>query len=69
MTMTAVTRVLTHPDEANGRLPFDLPRDMSSVTANASDAPYDLDDPLFRHALWTSTSTSTSTGTTAEGHG
>lgn len=31
-----------------GKLPFDLPRDMPSVTAQAPDAAHDLDDPLFK---------------------
>jgi beta-glucosidase len=32
----------------SGKLPFDLPRDMPSVAAQASDAAHDLEDPLFK---------------------
>ena len=32
----------------SGKLPFDLPRDMPSVTAQAADAAHDLEDPLFK---------------------
>jgi beta-glucosidase len=31
-----------------GKLPFDLPSDMPSVMAQAADAPFDMDDPLFK---------------------
>src|SRR5208283_1537716 len=31
-----------------GKLPFDLPRDMPSVMAQAADVPHDLYDPLFQ---------------------
>jgi beta-glucosidase len=32
----------------SGKLPYDLPRDMPSVTAQAADAAHDLEDPLFK---------------------
>ena len=31
-----------------GKLPYDLPRDMPSVAAQAADAAHDLEDPLFK---------------------
>jgi beta-glucosidase len=31
-----------------GKLPYDLPSDMPSVTAQAPDAAHDLEDPLFK---------------------
>ena len=31
-----------------GKLPFDLPSDMPSVMAQAADAPFDMEDPLFK---------------------
>ncbi|WP_285115634.1 glycoside hydrolase family 3 N-terminal domain-containing protein [Leifsonia sp. fls2-241-R2A-40a] len=40
--------VLAGRADAQGALPFDLPRDMASVAASAPDAPDDTPDPLFR---------------------
>jgi len=44
----ALLDVLTGAAEPKGRLPFDLPRSMSAVTANRPDVPFDTVDPLFR---------------------
>ncbi|AOX45874.1 glycoside hydrolase family 3 N-terminal domain-containing protein [Microbacterium sp. BH-3-3-3] len=42
-----VLRVLRGEVEAEGRLPFELPRSMAAVAANHSDTPDDTADPLF----------------------
>ena len=36
---------------ATGKLPFDLPRDMSSVAQQKEDVPHDLANPLFRQGF------------------
>jgi beta-glucosidase len=41
--------VLTGRHAARGRLPFDLPRSMTSVEAGRPDVPFDDPDPLFRY--------------------
>ena len=40
-------RVLTGDLGADGRLPFELPRDMAAVRRSAPDVPNDTEDPLF----------------------
>ena len=44
----ALLDVLTGAAEAQGRLPFDLPRSMAAVEASRPDVPFDTPDPLFR---------------------
>jgi hypothetical protein len=45
---SALLDVVFGKQMATGKLPFDLPSDMPSVTAQAADAAHDLEDPLFR---------------------
>ena len=45
---SALLDVVFGKQKATGKLPFDLPSDMPSVTAQAADAAHDLEDPLFR---------------------
>jgi beta-glucosidase len=40
-------RVLTGDLDANGHLPFELPRDMAAVQQSAPDTPNDTENPLF----------------------
>ena len=44
----ALLDVLTGAAQAQGRLPFDLPRSMAAVEASRPDVPFDTADPLFR---------------------
>ncbi|MFT4210769.1 MAG: glycoside hydrolase family 3 N-terminal domain-containing protein [Microbacterium sp.] len=44
----ALLDVLSGEAPARGRLPFDVPRSMASVSASRPDVPFDTEDPLFR---------------------
>jgi beta-glucosidase len=44
----ALLDVIFGKAKPSGKLPFDLPSDMPSVMAQAADAPFDMDDPLFK---------------------
>jgi len=44
----ALLDVLTGAADAQGKLPFDLPRSMAAVAASRPDVPFDTIDPLFR---------------------
>jgi len=44
----ALLDVIFGKAKPTGKLPFDLPSDMSSVMAQAADVPFDIDDPLFK---------------------
>jgi beta-glucosidase len=44
----ALLDVIFGKAKPTGKLPFDLPSDMPSVMAQAADAPFDMDDPLFK---------------------
>ncbi|MFJ6653850.1 glycoside hydrolase family 3 protein [Microbacterium sp. NPDC091313] len=44
----ALLDVLSGAAQAQGRLPFDLPRSMAAVEASRPDVPFDTADPLFR---------------------
>ncbi|MBI4893187.1 MAG: glycoside hydrolase family 3 C-terminal domain-containing protein [Acidobacteria bacterium] len=44
----ALFRVIFGKSAPTGKLPFDLPSDMPSVTAQAADASHDFEDPLFK---------------------
>jgi len=48
ITDDAFLDVLFGKHAPGGKLPFDLPRDMPSVAAQAADAAHDLEDPLFK---------------------
>jgi beta-glucosidase len=45
----ALARALRDPASMRGRLPFDVPRSMATVERSCPDAPFDLDDVLYRH--------------------
>ena len=44
----ALLDVLTGRARPQGKLPFDLPRSMESVTAQRPDVAHDVRDPLYR---------------------
>lgn len=44
----ALLDVLSGEAQAQGRLPFDVPRSMAAVEASRPDVPFDTADPLFR---------------------